>query len=70
MNLQLVNPAILVSYLVMMYISVYPVAISMRRTNLYEEDSLGLYADDNNDDNEGDGKVTSFVGNLVYTRGS
>ena len=57
MNLQLLNPAILVSYLVMMYISVYPVAISLRRTNVYEEQSLGLYADD-----EEDGKGTSFVG--------
>jgi Trk-type K+ transport system membrane component len=35
---------VLVSYLVMMYISVYPVAISIRRTNVYEEKSLGLFA--------------------------
>ena len=57
-NLQLLNPAILVSYLVMMYISVYPVAISVRRTNVYEEQSLGVYAADD----EEDGKGTSFVG--------
>ena len=56
--MQLLNPAILVSYLVMMYISVYPVAISVRRTNVYEEQSLGLYAADE----EEDGKGTSFVG--------
>ena len=43
-NLQLLNPAILVSYLIMMYISVYPVAISVRRTNPYEEKSLGIFA--------------------------
>jgi Trk-type K+ transport system membrane component len=43
-NLQLLNPAILVSYLVMMYISAYPVAISIRRTNVYEEQSLGIFA--------------------------
>jgi len=43
-NLELLNPAILVSYLVMMYISVYPVAISIRRTNVYEEQSLGIFA--------------------------
>ena len=32
-----------VSYMIMMYISVYPIAISMRRTNVYEERSLGLH---------------------------
>ena len=30
----------------MMYISVYPVAITMRNSNVYEERSLGIYADD------------------------
>ena len=28
----------------MMYVSVYPVAISIRNTNVYEEKSLGLFA--------------------------
>jgi hypothetical protein len=28
----------------MMYISVFPIAISVRRTNVYEEKSLGIYA--------------------------
>ena len=37
------HPAIQVSYLIMMYISVFPIAISMRRTNVYEERSLGIY---------------------------
>ncbi|OQD86090.1 hypothetical protein PENANT_c008G05113 [Penicillium antarcticum] len=37
------HPAIQVSYLIMMYISVFPIAISMRRTNVYEEKSLGIY---------------------------
>jgi Cation transport protein len=30
----------------MMYISIFPVAISIRRTNVYEEESLGIYAAD------------------------
>jgi Trk-type K+ transport system membrane component len=30
----------------MMYISVYPVVITMRSTNVYEERSLGIYTDD------------------------
>ncbi|KAI9645233.1 hypothetical protein NHQ30_005967 [Ciborinia camelliae] len=33
-------------YVVMMYISVYPVVITMRHSNVYEERSLGIYADD------------------------
>lgn len=35
-----------VIYVVMMYISVYPVVITMRHSNVYEERSLGIYADD------------------------
>ena len=59
-NLQLLHPSILVSYLVMMYISVYPVAISIRRTNVYEEQSLGIYARE-------DETNASFLGTwLVY----
>jgi Trk-type K+ transport system membrane component len=33
-------------YAIMMYISVYPVVITMRHSNVYEERSLGIYADD------------------------
>ncbi|KEY64248.1 hypothetical protein S7711_09040 [Stachybotrys chartarum IBT 7711] len=35
-----------VLYTVMMYISVYPVVITMRSSNVYEERSLGIYEDD------------------------
>ncbi len=35
-----------VLYVVMMYISVYPVVITMRHSNVYEERSLGIYAKD------------------------
>lgn len=35
-----------VLYVVMMYISVYPVVVTMRNSNVYEERSLGIYADD------------------------
>ncbi|KAI1209800.1 TrkH-domain-containing protein [Annulohypoxylon truncatum] len=37
-----------VLYVVMMYISVYPVVITMRHSNVYEERSLGIYEDDPN----------------------
>ena len=42
-NLRIGN---LLIYAIMMYISVYPVTITMRNSNVYEERSLGIYADD------------------------
>ncbi|KAK4181000.1 cation transport protein-domain-containing protein [Triangularia setosa] len=36
-----------VLYVIMMYISVYPVVITMRHSNVYEERSLGIYVEDN-----------------------
>ncbi|SSD58745.1 uncharacterized protein SCODWIG_00506 [Saccharomycodes ludwigii] len=44
MSLSELHPAVQVSYLVMMYVSVMPLAISIRRTNVYEETSLGIMA--------------------------
>ncbi|KAH0542661.1 hypothetical protein FGG08_002984 [Glutinoglossum americanum] len=41
-----------VLYVVMMYISVYPVVITMRNSNVYEERSLGIYSDDTGEDQE------------------
>ncbi|KAF2153961.1 potassium transport protein TRK1/TRK2 [Myriangium duriaei CBS 260.36] len=58
-NLADLHPAIQVSYLVMMYISVFPIAISVRRTNVYEEKSLGIWAGDEEEDEEGN---KSYVG--------
>ncbi|KAI6880965.1 TrkH-domain-containing protein [Hortaea werneckii] len=43
-----------VLYVVMMYISVYPVVITMRNSNVYEERSLGIYADDPEEQQEPD----------------
>ncbi|KAF2768771.1 hypothetical protein EJ03DRAFT_313622 [Teratosphaeria nubilosa] len=57
-NLYYLHPAIQVSYLIMMYISVFPIAISVRRTNVYEEKSLGIWGGEE-DPEEGD---KSFVG--------
>lgn len=33
----------------MMYISIFPIAMSMRQTNVYEEKSLGVWADDDDE---------------------
>lgn len=57
-NLAALHPAIQVSYMVMMYISIFPIAISVRRTNVYEESALGIYAMEE----EADGKSPSFIG--------
>ncbi|KAJ4411320.1 low affinity potassium transporter [Neurospora sp. IMI 360204] len=42
-NLAALHPGVKVSYMIMMYISVLPIAMSIRRTNVYEEKSLGIY---------------------------
>lgn len=34
----------------MMYISIFPIAMSMRQTNVYEEKSLGVWADEDDDE--------------------
>ncbi|OHE99951.1 cation transporter [Colletotrichum orchidophilum] len=39
-------PGLQVLYVIMMYISVYPVVITMRHSNVYEERSLGIFRDD------------------------
>lgn len=38
-------PAVQFLYIIMMYISAYPVAMSVRNTNVYEEKSLGIFND-------------------------
>jgi hypothetical protein len=60
-NLALLHPGVLTSYLIMMYISVFPIAISVRRTNVYEEKSLGVYQHTEAEDQE-DGNNISYVG--------
>jgi Trk-type K+ transport system membrane component len=49
--------------MIMMYISVFPIAISMRRTNVYEERSLGIYGpgDEETDDGE-ESKEPNYIG--------
>jgi hypothetical protein len=47
--------------MIMMYISVFPIAISVRRTNVYEEQSLGVYGSNDAED-QSDAKAVSYVG--------
>ena len=58
---------LLILYVIMMYISVYPVVITMRNSNVYEERSLGIYGDDPQQeipDEEGEGSKPSTTPNL------
>jgi Trk-type K+ transport system membrane component len=60
-----------VLYVIMMYISVYPVVITMRHSNVYEERSLGIYADDSpshsSDLESGGPKFGTLAGKLRRT---
>ncbi|KAJ5214636.1 hypothetical protein N7449_001805 [Penicillium cf. viridicatum] len=49
-NLAEVNPAVQFSLVVMMYIAIFPIAISIRASNVYEERTLGVYSTDGNID--------------------
>jgi potassium uptake Trk family protein len=66
-NLALVNPAVQFSLLVMMYISVFPIAFSIRASNTYEERSLGKYGGDGevNDDQKGSTYLMTHVRNQL-----
>jgi len=45
-SLSALAPGVQVLYVIMMYVSVYPIAISVRSSNVYEERSLGITAED------------------------
>lgn len=61
------HPAMPVLYTIMMYIGAFPVAISIRRTNVYEEKSLGIYEsgvyEDEFDVDQASTTPMSYVGN-------
>lgn len=61
-DLSELHPAVQVSYMIMMYISVLPLAISIRRTNVYEEQSLGVYLKSDEVDNGVEDSPKNFVG--------
>jgi Trk-type K+ transport system membrane component len=45
-NMSSLAPACLVAYLIIMYISIYPMTMTLRKTNTYEEKSIGLEEQD------------------------
>lgn len=61
-DLSQLHPAVQVSYMIMMYISVLPLAISIRRTNVYEEQSLGVYLKNDDPGHEVESTPQNFIG--------
>ncbi|TFY57734.1 hypothetical protein EVG20_g8425 [Dentipellis fragilis] len=67
-SLSALAPAVKVLYVIMMYISVYPIAMSVRSTNVYEEKSLGIYDDEDGED-AGEDKFSTSGGRItVWSR--
>ncbi|KAJ5170522.1 uncharacterized protein N7500_003305 [Penicillium coprophilum] len=64
-NLADVNPAVQFSLVVMMYIAVFPIAISIRASNVYEERTLGIYGNKTEID-ESDGR--SYIINHIQNQ--
>jgi potassium uptake Trk family protein len=58
-NLAKVNPAVQFSLLTMMYIAVFPIAMSVRHSNTYEETTLGKYAGEA--DPEASPRASSYI---------
>jgi Trk-type K+ transport system membrane component len=54
-----------VLYVIMMYISVYPVVITMRNSNVYEERSLGIYSDADASDSSSDASADGLDPDLA-----
>jgi len=54
----------------MMYISVYPIAMSVRNTNVYEEQSLGLFGQDDMDDVEQGVELENHLTSGHHVRGA
>ncbi|GAA5936064.1 uncharacterized protein JCM15063_002696 [Sporobolomyces koalae] len=49
-NLGAVAPALQFTFAVMMYISAYPIAVSVRSTNVYEDQSVGVHETEDDED--------------------
>ncbi|KAF8576740.1 TrkH-domain-containing protein [Ramaria rubella] len=62
-------PAVQFLYIVMMYIAVYPVAMSIHTTNVYEEQSLGIFEappDDEDEEPELSGSRRERLGKYLH----
>ncbi|KAJ5131507.1 uncharacterized protein N7515_007546 [Penicillium bovifimosum] len=59
------HQGLLVLYVLMMYVSAYPVTLTMRNTNVYEERSLGIYAHDETPDSPANTSRSNLAMNLI-----
>lgn len=59
---------LLVLYVLMMYVSAFPVLVTMRNTNIYEERSLGIYARDESPDSPANTSRTNLLVDLIRHR--
>ncbi|KAJ5297068.1 uncharacterized protein N7443_007961 [Penicillium atrosanguineum] len=65
-NLADVNPAVQFSLVVMMYIAVFPIAISVRASNVYEEKTLGVYTSEAAaDEKDGSSYIITHIQNQL-----
>ncbi|KAE8554261.1 hypothetical protein EYB25_002799 [Talaromyces marneffei] len=59
------HQGLLVLYVLMMYVSAFPVLVTIRNTNVYEERSLGIYANDHlTEDQRHHASLGSFFGHI------
>lgn len=59
------HQGLLVLYVLMMYVSAFPVLVTIRNTNIYEERSLGIYANDHlAEDQRHHASLGSFIGHI------
>ncbi|KAJ5948297.1 hypothetical protein N7466_001312 [Penicillium verhagenii] len=56
---------LLVLYVLMMYVSAFPVLVTMRNTNVYEERSLGIYANDDSPESPANTSRSNVLVDLV-----
>ncbi|CAG8157265.1 unnamed protein product [Penicillium nalgiovense] len=59
------HQGLLVLYVLMMYVSAYPVTLTMRNTNVYEERSLGIYAHDETPDSPANTSRSNVAMDLI-----
>ncbi|KAJ6007177.1 hypothetical protein N7499_000841 [Penicillium canescens] len=65
-NLAEVSPAVQFSLVVMMYVAVFPIAISVRASNIYEETTLGVYTKENDvDERNGQSYIMAHIQNQL-----
>lgn len=64
-DISTVRSAVQLSYMIMMYISVLPIAMTVRSTNVYEEQALGIYRKNRNIDDYDDTKASTFISTHV-----